>query len=88
MCLHAWPFEVASIVRRTQADMSLFGLVTLSPSFPPHPGSYFLRCSEVEIKLEQSHQRFQEKARAEFMTPLKAFLEIDVKSVMVSKDLL
>lgn len=48
-----------------------------------YPGAYLLRCAEVEQKLGQCQQRFQEKAIAEFITPLKAFLEIDVKAVMV-----
>lgn len=50
---------------------------------PIYPGAYLLRCAEVEQKLGQCQQRFQEKAIAEFITPLKAFLEIDVKAVMV-----
>ena len=50
---------------------------------PSLPGSYLLRCAEVELKLGQSATRFQEKAYSEFITPLKAFLEIDIKAVMV-----
>lgn len=50
----------------------------------PHLGAYLLRCSEVEQKLGESQKRFQSKAIKEFITPLKAFLEIDVKGVIVS----
>ena len=57
-------------------------LTHLSPL--PHLGAYLLRCSEVEQKLGESQKRFQSKAIKEFITPLKAFLEIDVKGVIVS----
>jgi len=53
-----------------------------------YPGAYLLRCAEVEQKLGQCQQRFQEKAIAEFITPLKAFLEIDVKAVMHERKML
>ena len=38
----------------------------------------------MEQKLGESQKRFQSKAMKEFITPLKAFLEIDVKGVIVS----
>ena len=48
-------------------------------------GAFLERCSLVETKLGESEKRFQEKATSSFITPLKAFLEIDVKNVLVSK---
>ena len=38
----------------------------------------------METKLGESEKRFQEKATSNFITPLKAFLEIDIKNVLAS----
>ena len=49
-------------------------------------GAFLERCSQIETKLGESEKRFQEKATSSFITPLKAFLEIDVKNVLVRKE--
>ena len=46
-------------------------------------GAFLERCSQIETKLGESEKRFQEKATSTFITPLKAFLEIDIKNVLV-----
>ena len=43
-------------------------------------GSFMVQCSEVETKLGQADKQFQDKVQAEFITPLKAFLEVDIKA--------
>lgn len=48
-------------------------------------GAFLERCSEIESKLAESGKRFQEKATSSFITPLKAFLEIDIKNVLVRR---
>jgi hypothetical protein len=48
-------------------------------------GAFLERCSQIETKLAESEKRFQEKAASSFITPLKAFLEIDVKNVLVRR---
>ncbi len=47
-------------------------------------GVYLRYCSQVEAKIAESERRFQEKGELEVLTPLKAFLEVDIKSIMVS----
>ena len=44
-----------------------------------------IQCSEVETKLGQADKQFQEKVQAEFITPLKAFLEVDIKAAVVRR---
>ena len=51
-------------------------------------GAFLDRCSKIENKLGESEKRFQDKATSSFITPLKAFLEIDVKNVLVRKNYL
>ena len=51
-------------------------------------GAFLERCSQIETKLAESEKRFQEKATSSFITPLKAFLEIDVKNVLVRRKFL
>ena len=43
-----------------------------------------LHCAEIEGKLGEASKRFQDKIQSEFVAPLKAFLEIDVKQALVS----
>ena len=43
-----------------------------------------MRCGQVESKIAISESNLQEKAHTEFITPLKAFLEVDIKNVLVS----
>lgn len=44
-----------------------------------------VQCSEVETKLGQADKQFQDKVQAEFITPLKAFLEVDIKAAGVRR---
>lgn len=48
-------------------------------------GAYLSRCSEVEGKLAESRKRFEEKVTTEVVTPLKAFMEIDIKGILVRR---
>ncbi|KAL5483744.1 hypothetical protein EMCRGX_G020155 [Ephydatia muelleri] len=51
-------------------------------------GSFMIQCSEVETKLGQADKQFQEKVQAEFITPLKAFLEVDIKAAVRERKVL
>ena len=42
-----------------------------------------VRCGAAQSKIGQAEKLLQEKGRTEFMAPLKAFLEIDIKNAMV-----
>ena len=53
-----------------------------SVSLPP--GGYLIRCGQVETKIGISERRFQNTARSEVVTSLRAFLEVDIKNIMVS----
>ena len=46
-------------------------------------GAYMVRCGAAQSKIGQAEKLLQEKGRTEFMAPLKAFLEIDIKNAMV-----
>ncbi len=41
-------------------------------------------CSNVENKLAESQKRFKETVASEYIIPLRAFLEVDIKAVLVS----
>ncbi len=41
-------------------------------------------CSNVESKLAESQKRFKETVASEYIIPLRAFLEVDIKAVLVS----
>ena len=43
-----------------------------------------VRCGAAQSKIGQAERNLQEKGRTEFIAPLKAFLEIDIKNAMVS----
>ena len=47
-------------------------------------GGYLVRCGQVESKIAISEGKLKEQAYTEFITPLKAFLEVDIKNVLVS----
>ena len=47
-------------------------------------GGYLVRCGEVEFKIGTSWKLFRDRVQKEFTTPLKAFLEVDVKNALVS----
>lgn len=47
-------------------------------------GGYLVRCGDVETKVGLSERRFQSTIRTDVLTPLKAFLEVDLKNVIVS----
>ena len=59
-------------------------LISVKTRLPFSPGGYLTRCGQVENKIGMSERRFKEKAQTEFFTPLKAFLEVDIKNVLVS----
>ena len=46
-------------------------------------GAYMVRCGAAQSKIGQAEKLLQEKGRTEFIAPLKAFLEIDIKNAMV-----
>ena len=50
----------------------------------PPAGAYLARCGKVEHKIGESRKRFEDKVMQDVITPLKAFLEIDIKSIIVS----
>ena len=43
-----------------------------------------VRCGAAQNKIGQAERKLQEKGRIEFIAPLKAFLEIDIKNAMVT----
>jgi len=43
-----------------------------------------VRCGAAQNKIGEAEKRLQEKGHTEFVAPLKAFLEIDVKNALVS----
>ena len=47
-------------------------------------GGYLVRCGEVETKIGASERKFQVKVYSEVITPLRAFLEVDIKNILVS----
>ena len=46
-------------------------------------GAYLFACGKAESKIGESQKRFEEKVIKDVVTPLKAFLEIDIKSILV-----
>ena len=42
-----------------------------------------MRCGEVESKIGRSIDKFRDKVKADFITPLRTFLNIDVKNAIV-----
>lgn len=62
-----------------------FWRTCLTHSFALCTGSFMVQCSEVETKLGQADKQFQDKVQAEFITPLKAFLEVDIKAAGVRR---
>ncbi len=44
---------------------------------------YLLRSGRVQSKIGESQRMFEEKVMRDVVTPLKAFLEIDIKSILV-----
>jgi len=42
-----------------------------------------LNCSRVETKMGESQKRYEEKVSQEIVIPLKAFLEVDIKTIQV-----
>ena len=53
------------------------------PLIALRPGAYLARCADVESKLGESEKRFHETTFTEYIIPLKAFLEVDMKNVLV-----
>ena len=47
-------------------------------------GSYMVRCGAAQNKIGEAEKRLLEKGHTEFIAPLKAFLEIDIKNALVS----
>jgi endophilin-B len=45
-------------------------------------GAYLRQCGSVEVKMGQALLVYHSRVQKEFLTPLKAFLEVDVKNVM------
>lgn len=45
-----------------------------------------VRCGAAQNKIGQAEKKLQEKGRTEFIAPLKAFLEIDIKNAMVTQN--
>lgn len=46
-------------------------------------GGYLVRCGLLENKIAAAEETLQGKVLSEFITPLKAFLEVDIKNVLV-----
>lgn len=44
-------------------------------------GTYLSHCGEVEVKIGECQQRFEDRVMKDVVTPLKAFLEIDIKNI-------
>lgn len=51
-------------------------------------GEYMTKCGDVQTKLGQADKQFQEKVQAEYITPLKAFLEVDIKAAIRERKVL
>ena len=47
-------------------------------------GGYLVRCGEVESKIGMSEKKYQDKVNVEVVVPLRSFLEVDIKNVLVS----
>ena len=47
-------------------------------------GSYLKQCGLAEVKLGQSLLQYHGRLQREFVTPLKAFVEVDIKNALVS----
>lgn len=43
-----------------------------------------MRCGEIENKIGQSEKKYQNKINSEVIVPLRSFLEVDIKNVLVS----
>ena len=48
-------------------------------------GSYMTKSGDVQFKLGQADKQFQEKVHTDYITPIKAFLEVDIKAALVSR---
>ena len=46
-------------------------------------GAYLRQCGAAEVKMGQALLLYHSRVQKEFLTPLRAFLEVDVKNVMV-----
>ena len=42
-----------------------------------------MNCARVETKIGESQKRFEDKISRDIITPLKAFLEVDIKTIQV-----
>lgn len=43
-----------------------------------------MHAGQVETRIGESRKRFEEKVVKDVITPLKAFMEIDIKNIIVS----
>ena len=41
-------------------------------------------CGQVQGQIGEARKRFEDKVMKDVITPLKAFMEIDIKNIMVS----
>ncbi|XP_019854265.1 PREDICTED: endophilin-B1-like isoform X2 [Amphimedon queenslandica] len=48
-------------------------------------GGYLVRCGEVESKIGLAERRYQNTIKTDVLTPLKAFLEVDLKTLLREK---
>ena len=58
-------------------------LCSLLSSVVVPAGQYLKQCGVAEVKIGQALTQFHERVERDFVTPLKAFLEVDIKNAMV-----
>lgn len=58
-------------------------MVKVTIVLPYTLGGYLVRCAEVENKIGQSEKNYQSKINSEVIVPLRSFLEVDIKNVLV-----
>lgn len=50
---------------------------------PSSSGMYLRQCGAAEVKLGQALVLYHSRVQKEYLTPLRAFLEVDIKNIMV-----
>lgn len=48
-------------------------------------GMYLRQCGAAEVKMGQALLFYHSRVQKEYLTPLRAFLEVDIKNIMVRR---
>ena len=74
MCLVMMPLITVS------SETEVCVILNMTPSYS---GMYLRQCGAAEVKLGQALVLYHSRVQKEYLTPLRAFLEVDIKNIMV-----